>query len=112
MAIVKDFTFYIGEDADLVDTIYEQDGITIQNITGWSIQFVLHQTNSEVTLFSYSTAQGGVTITDGANGVLTVDIEGTDTSGLPEGNYVYKIARSDPGAITILTTGTLTLRAS
>src|SRR5262245_17409767 len=39
--VISNFTFYRGEDIAVKDTVYQADGITPQDLTGWSVQFLL-----------------------------------------------------------------------
>src|SRR4051812_19735578 len=97
---------YPGEDIELGDTIYQSDGVTPEDITGWSIQFTVHKLG---TTYITKTTGDGITLTDPENGILTVAIDGTDTEDMTPYNYEFCIERTDPGGAGVLTTGTIPL---
>lgn len=109
--ITKDEHFFLGEDKALVFTIYQADGETPQDITGWALIFVFRKAPStaDPALISKTTS-AGIALTTPLSGVCTVTIEDTDTEDLAEGKYYYSLKRTDAGSETILTFGSVQLR--
>lgn len=109
--IEKSDHWFLGEDKTLSFTIYQSDGSTAQNITGWSLIFVLRRlpASADPALISKTTGSG-ITLTTPASGLCEVEITDTDTEGLNEGKYYYSLKRTDAGQETILTYGYTYLR--
>ena len=109
--IEKSDHWFLGEDKTLAFTIYQADGSTPQNITGWALIFVLRRqpATADPALISKTTGSG-ITLTTPASGLCEVSIEDTDTEGLSEGKYFYSLKRTDAGEETILTYGYAYLR--
>jgi hypothetical protein len=117
MAIERNITtnddFFLGEDKVLPDTIYQSDGITLQNVTGWTISFMVkkHATDLDADAkVTKTTANGGIVLTAPLSGLITITLASADTASLPAGLYAYEVKRTDVFPKTVLTTGTLTLR--
>jgi hypothetical protein len=111
--ITADDDFFLGEDKSLVVTVYQSDGITLQNVTGWAISFMVKKSatdadaNAKVTK---TTAGGGIVLTAPLSGLITITLTDTDTASLPADSYRYEVKRTDDGSETVLTFGRLTLR--
>jgi hypothetical protein len=118
MAIRDDITadddLYTGEDKTLTITVYQADGATPQDITGWALSYVWKKTladpDAEAALTK--TTSSGITLTTPASGICTVTIADTDTDHLPARTYVHELKRTDAGSETVLTTGTVLLQQS
>lgn len=110
--ITKDDDFYTGEDKTLTVTVYEADGTTPQNITGWSLSYrwkrSLSDPDSDAVLTK--TTSSGITLTTPASGVCTVTIADTDTDSLEARTYYHELKRTDAGSETVLTTGSVLLQ--
>lgn len=108
MTIEANFKSYVDEDLALPVTIYEEDGTTPQNITGWSIEFVAHSMSDNTPLVSASTSAGTITInSDTVAPQITVSISSSDiqSSGMPPADYLFYIRRTNVGGQTVLTYG-------
>ena len=104
-------SIYTGEDATITVTIYSDAAQTTpQNITGWSIQFVVHGQGFATAIIT-KTVGNGITLTTPASGVLTITLAAADTASLIPGQYTFSIARTDTGAAANLTEGNLNLLA-
>jgi hypothetical protein len=117
VAVQKDITadddFFQGEDKALLDTIYQSDGTTVQNVTGWAISFMVkkHATDSDANAkITKTTAAGGIVLTAPLSGLITITLTKADTANLPADSYPYEVKRTDDGSETVLTEGRLTLR--
>ena len=111
MTISANIVWYIGEDVSIPDTIYQADGITPENITGWSVSFIVHAIGSSTPLIT-KTVGAGIVLTTPLSGLLTVTIAAADSATLAANQYCFKVVRTDAGADAILTTGFLTLLGS
>jgi hypothetical protein len=106
-------SYFTGEDKSLVFTIYQADGTTAQNITGWALSWMVKRNATDAdgsALVTKTTAGGGVVLTTPASGVCTVTVEDTDIANIVGGNsYVHELKRTDAGAETVLSYGSLVL---
>jgi hypothetical protein len=109
--IRTDIIRFLGEDQTWTDVIYQADGATPQNITGWNdIVFVLHvNQNDGMPLFT-KTVGGGIVLTDPTHGGLTIAINAADTAGLNPGVYWYYIAPTLAGRNAVCSWGQLILK--
>lgn len=112
--ITSDDDFFLGEDKTLSFTVYQSDGSTAQNITGWALSWMLKKDarDADADAKVTKTTGSGITITSGAAGTLTVTIDDTDTASLAAGVYQHELKRTDDGFETVLTFGTCVLRQS
>ena len=86
-------------------TVYQTDGITIQNLTGYTIA---SQVRKNYTSTNFVTINA--TNNDPTNGVIVMSLAATDTAGMKAGRYVYDlqitaadgtVSRTIEGIITI-----------
>lgn len=110
---------FLGEDLPLIDKIYQADGVTPQNVAGWSATFTIHAPDDpDTVLITKSTGAGTITFTNPSppvvsyNWALALTVLRADTvdgSGrpvlLPQQTYGYAYSRTDAGNNTILTVG-------
>jgi hypothetical protein len=87
-------------------TVYETDGTTIQNLTGYT---VTSQLRKNYTSTSYTTINA--TNNSPTNGVIVMSLTAVQTAALKSGRYVYdlQIAAAD-GTVTRIIEGVITLR--
>lgn len=116
MAIERNITaadhFFLGEDKKIRDSIFQADGTTPQDISGWAISCVIRKTDkaSDPPLIPEKTiAGGGIAVIDGPNGIIDITFVDTDTATLKPGKYRWSVKRTDEGFETILTFGDFTL---
>jgi hypothetical protein len=110
MAISTNFELYVGTDNQIVVQVFQQDDLTPQNITGWSISFFIINPSTGAVLVTKSVG-AGIVLTTPANGILTITLNANDTLTLLPRNYNFFIQRTDSGYSTILTTGLISLLA-
>ena len=86
-------------------TVYQTDGVTIQNLTGYTIA---SQVRKNYTSTNFVTINA--TNNDPTNGVIVMSLAATDTAGMKAGRYVYDlqitaadgtVSRTIEGIITI-----------
>ena len=103
--------WFLGEDKDLEFVIYQEDGVTVQDITGWALEWVLRVEDDDTGAAVISkTTSSGIALTTPTSGVATVTIADTDTADLTVGTYRHALKRTDDGAETILAWGDCVLR--
>lgn len=112
MAREADVSWFVGEDKTLRFTVYQADDTTIQNITGWTLEWEVRQRPASSTPLLTKTTGSGITLTDPTNGVCDVALTATDTTTLGSGEYVHALRRTNSGASTVLTYGDATARDS
>ncbi len=110
MAIVTNWGIYVGEDAEITDTIYLDGTTIVAPITDWNLAFSMHAANNPTILVT-KVSGDGISSTNPETGVFSVILAASDTTGLSEGNYTYVVERTDVGADTVLTTGTIVLKS-
>lgn len=117
--ITGDNDWFIGEDKTLGNTddpwvVYQKDGSTPQNITGWSISWMLKRkpTDADAAALITKTVGSGITVLSAAQGEISVAIADTDTDGLRANIYRHELKRTDAGFETILAFGSCQLKQS
>lgn len=108
--VIVNLAMRIGEDKIFQDTIYQSDGITPQNITGWSVSFVVHRYGDRSTVFITKTVGAGITLTSPTTGVMQITVANADTVSLQLGQYGYYVQRTDSGNSADLSSGLFTLQ--
>lgn len=113
MTIIANWSLFQGEDVQMPVTLYESDGVTIQNITGWtSLGFYLHKYGDPNTIFisKFNDNTNGIIInSETAAPQITITIKSADTALMKCDQYEYFIERLDPGANAELTKGLVAL---
>lgn len=97
--------WFVGEDKDLEYTIYEDDNETVQNITGWTIQFRMATTRTGVSVLTRNAL-----ITSPSEGVCLFQMASGDTTSLPPKRYFYTVSRIDSGFDAVLAEGPCVLQ--
>ena len=110
--IDADDDFFTGEDKTITATIYQADGTTPQNISGWSLSYLWKRakTDTDAEAVLVKTTSGGIALTTPVSGECTITIADTDTDGLVARQYWHELKRTDAGSETVLTTGTVELQ--
>lgn len=105
--------FFTGEDKSLVFTVTQADGSTPQNITGWTLSWMLKRNLGDAdaaALITKTTAGGAIALTTPLSGICTVTIEDVDTDALTPGTYRHELKRTNAGTETVLSYGTCVLK--
>jgi len=93
-----DFKMFAGDYTEFKVTVKDSVTEVVVNLTGATpITFKLAKDNKSAVLVTLGLGTG-VAITDAANGVLTVTLSESDTSGLEPGQYYYEIRVTDSAA--------------
>ena len=103
---------FIGEDKSLTVTVYQADGKTLQDITGWTLSWMLKAalTDLDAQALITKTTSSGITLVTPTSGVCVVTLADTDTDGLDPGTYVHELKRTTAGSEGVLAYGTFVLR--
>lgn len=108
MPVLADFT--IGRYSDGVLTVYMAPPVPVG---AWNIQFqTTKRFGGGSGLITKSVSSGyngvsGITITNSGIGVLNVNINSNDTSGLNYGVYAFTLSRLDSGLVSQISEGYL-----
>ena len=105
MATEADVSWFVGEDKTLRFTVYQADGETVQNITGWTLEWAVRRFLGSTDALLTKTTGSGISITDGPNGICEVSLARTDTDTLGRGGFYHALRRTNSGASTVLTFG-------
>ena len=124
---------FVGEDKVFPPlTIYQSDGVTPQNITGWSLTFTIHAYGDPSAVFFSVppdltdqngivltdengislTVNVGVTVSNPSSGQVQVAIARSNTLNMFPSQYSYSLARTNPGNYTELYYGAYTLNSA
>lgn len=99
-------TWFRGEDKTLEFTVFQKDGVTVQNIAGWTLEYELCQLDGTA-IFTKTTGGSTIVITDAVNGVLQVLVLDTDTDALTKTKFKHELRRTDDGFEATLVHGTV-----
>ena len=102
--------WFVGEDQTFRFTIYQADGVTPQNISGWSLEWVLRVRASSSSAILTKTTSSGIVITDESAGKCEVSVTRTESNLLVPGKYFHTLRRSDTNFSTVLSHGDAVLR--
>jgi hypothetical protein len=104
--------FFIGEDKVLPITIYQANKKSLQNITAWTLSWMLKSSLDDADNLALltKTTTSGITMTAPTSGVCTVTIADTDTDALQPGKYWHELKRTDAGSEVVLCQGRCVLK--
>jgi hypothetical protein len=110
--IAESDDFFIGEDKSLTWTIYQSDGTTAQDVTGWALSWTVKRREGDLDASAVltKTTSSGIELTTPASGIVTVTVADTDTDSLHPQTYYHELKRTDAGFETVLTYGRMVLR--
>jgi hypothetical protein len=110
--ITADDHVFIGEDKALVFNILQSDGKTPQDITGWTLGWMLkaHEDDLDADALLNKTTSTSITLTTPIAGICTVSLADTDTEPLSPGKYYHELKRTTSGFEGILAYGRFVLR--
>lgn len=100
--------WFTGEDKRLPFTIYQSDGVTRQDITGWTLSYMVKRKKTDAAALLEKTTADDITLTNAAQGEGYVQADEADTAPILGGRlHWHEIKRTDPGLQTVLMYGTL-----
>jgi formylmethanofuran dehydrogenase subunit C len=99
-----------GEGKSLVFTIYQSGNVLPQDVTGWALSWTL-TTKSGSLQITKTTANGGITLTAPASGVITVSVPRADTLTLSANTYLHELWRTDTGFESKLSSGIVVIES-
>jgi hypothetical protein len=98
------FEFVKGEDVQINWTVQTSSTDTsAKNITGWTLAMMIKRKASDTGVTQVTTS---TSVTVGSSGTAATTIVSADTDDL-DGDYVYDLWRTDAGALTCLSSGTI-----
>ena len=112
--IVKADEWFTNTERVFEDTIFQADGVTPEDITGWLVTFLLMDISTLVEILTKSVGSG-ILLNDAPNGKLQITIDATDTIavlGADSPLYVFEIRRTDASDEAVVTYGSAVLRQS
>ena len=110
--ILSTAEWFIGEDKVLTFTVRDAGG-TAQDITGWTLGWVLRLTRYHPTVLLTKATGSGIALLTQSGGTLgqfTVTLARADTSALKAGTYYHAANRSNTGAYDVVAEGKAVLR--
>jgi hypothetical protein len=113
--------FFTGEDKTLSFEIFSSDGVSMEDVSGWALEWVLRKTvtgkapyKAQGAAVVTKTTASGITITGTWDSVratntqrVEVSIADTDTESLAGGRYVQSLKRTDADNEAVLSHGTV-----
>ena|SRR5205814_1643415 len=106
--VVQNFTaadeWYVGEDKTLNIAVVDVAGAAV-NITGWTLEWVLRLRPSNPTKLISKTIGSGITVTNAAGGLLTIQVARADSVNLHAGRYYHGLARTNSASYDITVDG-------
>lgn len=112
--ITADDQWFTGEDKSLVFTVYQSDGSTAEDITGWSLSWMLkrNKRDADADALITKTTGDGIALTTPESGVCTVSVADTETEDLRGGRYYHELKRTDAGSEAVLSYGSAQVQQS
>lgn len=102
--IIESDGWYAGNDLTIPFIIYEDDGSTPQNLTGFDLLYQVKRNVDDEMLLAKSIGDG-IVVDDPTTGTGELTIDAADTAGWVEGSYAHSLIRSN-SPITTLWDGT------
>jgi hypothetical protein len=107
----QNFDVFQGSDVTINFTIYDTDGYTAKNISGWTLEATFARLpTKKVDDDLTKTTATGITITSGADGTGTIVLLDTDTDEMDAGEWEWALWRTDDGFEQPLSMGVVTIR--
>jgi len=104
------FTVFEGDDQNLNVTVLDDSGNVVNISSASTIDWKMSTNESTSPSISKSLG-GGITITDGPNGVFQIALSGSDTDGLASGTYYQASRITLASNLSHVAVGTVWLRA-
>jgi hypothetical protein len=110
-AVNQNFSMTAGDSKNVVITVSNDEGIAL-NLTGASVKWALKKRVTSTENELYKTNTDGITITDAANGVITIKLVPVDTTTL-NGTYHHECEVTDAnGNVSTVTVGSASISRS
>lgn len=101
----------LAVDATPGDVDAGEIGKKIQNILGYTFEFIMRRRPGEPTAdITKTTGAGTISIIDAPGGIVEVNIVDTDTDSLAPLTYFYTLRRTDAGSETVFSFGEAVLK--
>lgn len=112
--ITAEHGWFTNTDHGFVFTVYQADGVSVQDITGWSLSWMVKKkkTDTDVSALINKTTAAGIALTTPSSGVATVTVTDDDTVSLKDGTFYHELKRTTTGAEVVLAFGTARLQKS
>jgi len=115
--ITSDHEWFTNTDHVFEFTIYQEDGVTPQNITGWELSWFLKrgEGDPDAAALLAKTTGGSPTeidIVNGATGRVDVIVLAADTAGIRGGDYFHELKRTDTAQESVESYGAAKLKQS
>ena len=104
----QNFTMWSGDDKTITVTVVDGDG-TAQDITAATISYKLQPAVDDATGAITKTVGSGVTITNAAGGIFTVDIAAANTASFAGIYYHECQVTSSGGVVSTVFVGNVTI---
>lgn len=105
-------TIHAGDTVDINVTVTNPATGDPKNLTGATVQWAMYKAYKGTVVLTKDT-DDGVTITDAADGELTISLEAADTEDVRPDIYAHEVEVTDSGGnVSTVTTGYITLKAS
>jgi hypothetical protein len=110
--------WFVGEDKSLVFTIFKADGVTPQDVSGWTLSWRLKRLKSDADSAALltKTTSSGIAISGAYNvdptlntQVVTVTVADTDTDPIAPGTAYHELKRTNDASETVLAFGAVRL---
>lgn len=108
MSSIVNLSIHVGEDQPYTDTIVKADGITPNDVTGWTFTAVVHAYGDPNIVYITKTPTAPVP----SNGQVTFTFANADTLNMQPGQYYWFIARNDINNYRVLSEGLFTLSSA
>lgn len=108
-ATIANLFQYIGTDKQFQVSVYQADGVTRQDVSGWAVSFIVHAYGDPNVVYVTKTVGSGVTLTTPTQGVITATVSASDTTNMPPGLYQWRMERTDSANDVVTGTGTYSL---
>lgn len=115
--ITSDHEWFTNTDHILEFTIYQEDGVTVQNITGWDFSWFLKRGSKDLDAAALlaKTSTGSpadIAIVNGPAGRVDVVVADVDTLNIRGGDYFHELKRTEAAQETVLSYGSAKLKQS
>lgn len=103
--------YFAGDSLTIQITVTDSSGNAL-DLSGASIEWVLTETHDRTRLIEKTTENGGISITDAANGVFEIYVQPQDTADLT-GDFDHEAEVTDAGGnVVTVTSGIISIEPS